>query len=324
MQNRDKSKKNPSSKLKNFFTNAWSMTKDAANSFGDDKATTFSAALAYYTIFAAAPLLLIAIAVGGIFFGKEASSGEIYGAVRGLLGPEGAKALQSMVEASALSGNSVLATVVGVGTLLLGATTVFGQLQESLNQIWKVQPKPGSSIRTLLRQRILSFSIVLVIAFLLLVSLVASAVLSGLQKFATDMLPGSEVLWQVVNLGVSFVMTSFLFAAIYKILPDVKLSWRDVWSGGLITAFFFGVGKYLIGLYIGQSAVASTFGAAGAIVIILVWTYYTSAVLLFGAEFTRLRTIRRARDIQPKEGAQWLKIEHSEENPFALPQPSTH
>jgi membrane protein len=311
-------------KVKKFFKEAWSITKDAANSFGDDKATTFSAALAYYTIFAAAPLLLIAIAVGGIFFGKEASSGEIYAAVRGLVGPEGAKAIQSMVEASALSDSNVIATVVGVVTLIIGATTVFGQLQESLNQIWKVQPKPGSSIRTLLRQRLLSFSIVLVIAFLLLVSLVASAVLSGIQKFAAGLLPGSEVVWQVVNMGVSFVMTTFLFAAIYKILPDVKLGWKDVWSGGLITAFFFGIGKYLIGLYIGQSAVASTFGAAGAIVIILVWTYYTSAVLLFGAEFTRLRTIRRARDIQPKEGAEWLRIEHSKQNPFAIPEPVAH
>ena len=266
----------------------WKDLKATADSFSDDHATTHAAALAYYTVFAAAPLLLIAISVGGLFFGNEASSGEIYSSVRGLLGPEGARALQAMVEAAAVKGQSILASAIGIATLLIGATTVFGQLQESLNQIWKVQPKPGATVRTLLRQRLLSFSMIIVIAFLLLVSLIAGAVLSGFEKFATTSLPGGKAVWELLNIGLSFGITALLFGAIYKILPDVELEWRDVRTGGLITAFFFTIGKYLIGLYLGQSAITSSYGAAGAAVLILVWTYYASTVLLFGAEYTRI------------------------------------
>lgn len=286
----------------------WPILKRSAISWNDDYATTSSAALAYYTIFSAAPLILISLAISGLFFGDEASRGQIFDAVHGLLGKDGAAALQGLVEASAVKKSSVIATIIGVVTLLIGSTSVFAQLQESLNLIWKVQPKPGRGIHTLLRQRLLSFSMILVIAFMLLVSLVLSAVLAGMGKFASERLPGGAVLWQLVNLGVSFGFTTLLFAAIYKILPDVDLLWRDVWLGGAITALFFTAGKYLIGLYLGQSAVASAYGAAGSAMIILLWTYYSSAVLLFGAEYTRARTLHFDRKVRLKPGAQWLKV----------------
>ncbi len=272
----------------------------------DDMAITFSASLAYYTVFSAAPLILIAVAVGGIFFGNEASSGEIFGALRGLVGHEGAKAIEAMVEASALEDKGIVATVVGVLVLLLGATTLFGQLQDALNYIWKVRPKPGRAIRTLLRQRILSFSMILVLALLTLVSLLASAVLSGLDKFANEKLPGGEVLWHALNIGISFLFAAVIFAGVYRLLPDVKLRWRNVWTGGLITSFFFTLGKYLIGLYLGASAIGSTYGAAGSLVIILVWAYYSSAILLFGAEYTKAKTLRKEKTIHLKPGAEWM------------------
>ncbi|MBC7386276.1 MAG: YihY/virulence factor BrkB family protein [Cryobacterium sp.] len=265
------------------------ILKASLNNWIDDKSTTASAALAYYTIFSAAPLILIALAISGIFFGDEASRGQIFDAVRGLLGDQGAAAIEGLVEASAVKKSGIIATVIGVATLIVGSTTVFGQLQESLNAIWKVQPRPGRAFHTLFRQRLLSFSMILVIAFLLLVSLILSAGLAAAGKFASSRLPGGAVLWQGINFAVSFGFTTFLFAAIYKILPDVKLSWTHVGVGGGITALFFTIGKLLIGLYLGKSAIASTYGAASSAVIILLWTYYSAAVLLFGAEYTHAR-----------------------------------
>jgi membrane protein len=286
------------------------ILKKAADGWVDDQSSAASAAISYYTIFAIAPLILIAVAVSGLFFGQEASSGEIYKAVHGLMGADGAKAVQSFVEASAIKDAGVIATIVGVVTLLIGATTVFAQLQDSLNSIWKVTGEPGRTAWLILRQRLLSFSLVLVIAFLLLVSLLASAALSAVGEFTVGHLPGGEALWQVLNAAVSFGITTLLFASIYKILPDVKLTWPDVWFGGAVTAFLFTVGKFLIGLYIGKSGVTSTYGAAGSAVLILLWTYYSSAVLLFGAEITRfysLRDARRSGKLELKNGAVWMK-----------------
>jgi membrane protein len=294
------------------------ILKKAASGWNADQATSMSAALSYYTIFAIAPLILIAVAVSGLFFGEEASRGEIYKSIHGLLGADGAKAVQSFVEASSIKNASITATIIGVVTLLIGATTVFAQLQDSLNSIWKVTGKPGRGLWLLLRQRLLSFSLILVIAFLLLVSLLASAILSAVGEFAIVHLPGGEVLWQFLNAGVSFGLTTLLFASIYKILPDVKLSWKDVWFGGAMTAFFFTIGKMLIGLYIGKSGVTSTYGAAGSAVLILVWTYYSSAVLLFGAEVTRFystRSLKKHSRLELKEGAAWKPEVALEEKP---------
>ena len=293
---------------KDRIVDAGALLKDSAVAFSDDHATTLSAALAYYTVFSIAPLLLISLAIGGIFFGGEASRGEVFGAIKGLIGSEGASAVEKMVEASALAGSGVIATIAGVATLLIGATTVFGQLQDSLNTIWKVERAPGRAVWTLVRQRLLSFTLILVIAFLLLVSLITTAVLAAAGKFASTHLPGGEAIWSMLNFGVSFAITTGLFAALYKILPDVRMQWRQVWAGAVVTAFFFTVGKLGIGVYLGQSGVASTYGAAGSAVILLVWTYYSSAILLFGAEITRLFWLRSEAELGVKEGAQWMSV----------------
>lgn len=286
----------------------FTVLKKAADSWIDDRSLTQSAALSYYTVFSIAPLLLIALALAGIFFGPEASRGEVFSTIRGLIGDSGAKAIEAMVEASAVGDRSVIATVVGLVILLIGATTVFSQLQDALNQIWKVESEPGQGgIWLFLRQRVLSFALILAIAFLLLVSLLVSAALSAVGKFASTSLPGGEALWQALNLGFSVGFVTVLFAAIYKILPDVQLAWRDVWSGAFLTALLFTVGKWGIGLYLGQSGIASTYGAAGAAVIILVWAYYSSAILLFGAEITRIRTLERTNGVlRPKKGIRWV------------------
>ncbi len=292
--------------LKASLSDEWDLFKKSFKGWSDDKATTLAGALAYYTIFSIAPLILITVAVAGLFFGEEASRGQIFSSMSGLLGEDGAKGVQSFVEGSAVKSTGIIATIIGVVTLLLGATSAFGQLQDSLNIIWKVRQNPKLGILGLLRQRLLSFSLILVIAFLLLVSLVLGAALAAVGSFATEKLPGGEFLWQMVNMVVSFGFTSLLFAAIYKILPDVKLNWKDVWRGGIITALFFTVGKMLIGLYIGKSGVGSTYGAAGSAIVILVWAYYSAAILLFGAEFTRFYTLRNDRKLDVKPGSEWI------------------
>ncbi|MBC7396723.1 MAG: YihY/virulence factor BrkB family protein [Bdellovibrionales bacterium] len=292
--------------MKVKITDEWKILNSAFKGWSDDNATTLAGALAYYTIFSIAPLILITVAVAGLFFGKEASQGEIYRSMSGLLGSEGAKGVQSFVEGSAVKSTGIIATIIGIVTLLLGATSAFAQLQDSLNIIWKVKQSPKAGIWGMVRQRLLSFSLILVLAFLLLVSLILGAALAAIGHFTSELLPGGEAVWQVVNLLVSFGVTSLLFGAIYKILPDVKLTWRDVWRGGLITAFFFTIGKSLIGLYIGKSGVGSTYGAAGSAIVILVWAYYSAAILLFGAEFTKFNTLKNGRKLDVKAGSEWI------------------
>jgi membrane protein len=283
----------------------YETTLKAFDAWTDDYATTHAAALSYYTVFSVAPLLLIALSLGGFFFGADALEGHVVNALSGLLGPNGAKAVQEMLKASSLEKGGIVAGIVGGAVLLIGATTVFAQLQESLNVIWKVRPTPGKGFATLLRQRILSFAMIVVIAFLLLVSLVLTAVLAAVGEFANGRLPGGAAVWQILNFGASFALVALLFGAIFKILPDVKLGWRDVRFGAVITALLFTLGKLAIGLYLGKSAIATTYGAAGAAVIILVWAYYSSAILLFGAEYTRQHSLAIGRKIEFKEGAEW-------------------
>ena len=282
----------------------WKTSVSAVNGWMDDQAMSLAAALSYYALFSIAPLLLISLAVAGTLFGEEASRNQIFQTFDSLIGPEGARGIQSMVESAALhEGASILATITGVVMLLVGATTVFGQLQDSLNRIWKVEPRPGSGFKHLIRQRVLSFSIVLVIAFLLLVSLILSAVISGMGKYFSENLPGGEALWKLAETGFSFGVTVLLFGALYKILPDVKLRWRDVGSGALITAIFFTVGKLLIGLYLGKSSVTSAYGVGGSLVVFLIWAYYSSAIVLYGAEFTAARQRAHGTKLVAKPGA---------------------
>lgn len=283
------------------------LFKSAFSNWSADSAMASSAALAYYSVFSVAPLILIALAVSGLVFGVEAASNQIFRTFEDFLGAEGARGLQAMVEsASKDDTRGVLATVIGVLTLVIGATSVFAQMQDSLNFIWKVRPVPGMGAWNLIRQRLLSFSLVLVIAFLLMVSLLLTAALSAIGESYLVQLPGGPVFWQAINLAASFGITVFLFGAIYKILPDVELRWRDVWSGALITSLLFTMGKWVIGLYLGKSGVSSSFGAAGAAAVFMLWVYYSSAVFFFGAELTRSVVLKKMRAVHPKSGSDWI------------------
>jgi membrane protein len=260
--------------------------KGAFVSWSEDKAPRLGAALAYYAAFSIAPLLVIAIAVAGLVFGEEAAQGQIVSQVRGLIGDEGAAALQSMIEKAGRRPDAgIAATLIGIGTLLFGASGVFGELQDSLNTIWGVKPRPGRGLFGLLKDRFLSFAMVFGIAFLLLVSLVISAALAALGKVGGAFIAEGPL--HVLNFVISFAVITGMFAAVFKFLPDIQIEWQDVWLGAALTSLLFSVGKLAIGLYLGKTSVASAFGAAGSLVIVLVWVYYSAQILFLGAEFTK-------------------------------------
>ena len=266
----------------------WPLVKETVSSWIDDDAPSMGAALAYYTVFSVAPLLLIVIAVAGLVFGQEAARGEIMGQLSGLLGTDSARAVEGLLESVNKPDAGVLATLVGIVVLLIGATTVVAELQSALDRIWRAPERPaGSGLWALLRSRLLSLGMVLGLGFLLMVSLVVSAGLSALGKWWAPWLsPGAVELAQTINVGASLVLLSAIFAMIYKWMPRVKVAWSDVWVGAVITALLFTLGKSLIGLYIGRSGVASAFGAAASLVVLLVWVYWSAQIFLLGAEFT--------------------------------------
>lgn len=270
----------------------------------NDNVPRMGAALAYYTLFSVAPILIVAIAIAGLAFGPEAVRGEIVSQIDGLVGREGAQAVQAMLEGAARPSSSIPATIIGIITFFLGATGAFLELQADLDAIWRVKPKQsGSFLKALVRQRLISFGLVLGFAFLLLTSLVVSAALAGLHTYMGNAFPGVAVLWEALDVVVSLAVITTLFAMIYKVLPDVKLGWADVWVGGLVTAGLFTIGKSLIGLYIGTSAFGSTYGAAGSVIVVLVWVYYSAQIILLGAEFTREYVKRFGRKPPPEEFA---------------------
>jgi membrane protein len=284
------------------------LLRDTIQEWQTDKVSLWAAALAYYTMFSLAPLLLIAIAVAGSIFGEEAARGELVAQIQGLIGKEGAEAIQSMIQSTQRSqSGGAIATIVGIATLLFGASGVFGQLQDALNTIWNVKPKPGLGWKSFIKSRFLSFAMVLVIGFLLLVSLVLSAILAGISTFFTNYVQDFAAVGQLINFVISFSVITLLFASIYKFLPDVRLPWKDLWIGAGVTALLFTIGKYLIGLYLGSSGVTSTYGAAGSIVIILLWVFYSAQILLFGAEFTQVYAKRRGSGLRPSKHAVRVK-----------------
>jgi len=263
------------------------LCKQALMSWKADYAPSMGAALAYYTVFSVAPLLLIVISVAGLVFGQEAARGEIMTQLSGLMGEQGARAVQGMLEAVNKPKEGIIATVIGIALLVIGATTVFGELQDALDRIWRAPARDErSGLLSLLRVRLLSFGMIMGIGFLLMVSLVASAALAALSKWWAPVFGGWATLAQAVNFVFSFAMVTVGFAMIYKIMPRVRVQWRDVWVGAAVTALLFTVGKHLIGLYIGKSSVASGYGAAGSLVVVLVWVYYSAQIFLLGAEFT--------------------------------------
>ena len=266
------------------------LVKTTFNAWLDDYAPSMGAALAYYTMFSIAPLLLIVIAVAGLVFGADAVRGEIVGQLVGMMGRPGALAIEGLLQSVSKPADSLLATGVGIVLLLVGATTVFGELQDALDRIWRVPIVPGvrkgNGLWYLLRTRLLSFGMIFGIGFLLMISLVFSAALSALGRWWSPLLSGWSTLAHVIDLLLSFGMTSTVFAMIYKLMPRVRVSWRDVITGSVVTAFLFTIGKHLISLYIGTSGITSGFGAAGSLVVVLVWVYYSAQIFLLGAEFT--------------------------------------
>jgi membrane protein len=259
--------------------------KEAALSWVEDYAPSMGAALSYYTLFSIAPLFIIVIAVAGAVFGDEAARGALFGELRGLTGDEGARAVEAMVQAADKPRQGLAAGAIGLVALLVGATTVFGELQNALDRIWRAPARRQTSAWwNLVRTRLLSFGMILGIAFLLMISLVLSAALAALGRLWA--FPGWETLSHALDVLVSFGITTALFAMIYKFIPRVHVDWRDVWIGAAFTAVLFAIGKFLIGLYIGKSAVASTFGAAGSLAVLMIWVYYSAQIFLLGAEFT--------------------------------------
>lgn len=257
------------------------------NAWIDHRAGSKGAALAFYTLFSMAPILILAIAGAGYFFGAEAAQGEIIAQLEGLVGPNGAQAIQALLAGARDPASGLAATLVAGVLLLVGTTTVFVELKASLDEMWGIEPVKGLAIIVFLRTRLYSFGLVLVLAFLLLVSLVISAALAVLERYADGIWSNSYELFEFLSSAISFAVIASLFALIYKALPQAPLSWPDVWIGAVFTAGMFTLGKYLIGLYLGKSGVASSFGAAGSLIALLLWVYYSAQIFFLGAEFTR-------------------------------------
>jgi membrane protein len=297
--------------FKKIFVEGWCIIKEVWFDFLDNNSFQKGAALAYYTIFALPPILIIMINTAGAVFGREAVQGEIYTQLRGLLGSKSAVGIQEMVESIHHSADFNLATVIGVLTLLVGATGVFVSLQESLNQIWGVKPKPKNEYLKILVDRLLSFAIILGVVFLLLVSLIVNAILVVITSYLAKKIdPSLLQLTQATNFLVSTAVVTFLFALIYKFLPDAKIKWKDVWVGSLVTALLFALGKTLIGLYLGNSDFSSIYGAAGSVIVVLVWVFYTSQIIFLGAQFTLVYARRYGANIYPSTYA--VRVESKE------------
>jgi membrane protein len=277
---------------------------EAGKNWAADKAFQHSAALAFYMLFSIAPLLIIAITVTGLVFGEDAAQGQLVGTLEEWMGPEGAAALEMTIAETHPSQSGWLATIIGFGLLALGATTVFGQLQMSLNEIWKVTPNPRKSgILLLLKTRFLSLTLVLTIGFLLLVSLMLTAILSAVVRFASDLIPLPGMMLKITDIVVSLFIISVLFAAIFKVLPDVILPWREALTGAFITAILFIFGKYVISLYITHTGATSAYGAAGSLVAVLIWMNYSALILFFGVQVTKVYAMDRGVPIEPKATA---------------------
>jgi membrane protein len=265
----------------------WDLIKRAASAWSDDYAPSMGAALSYYSVFSMAPLLLIVISIAGLIFGQDAARGEVFGQLRGLMGDDPAKAVEALLATMSSPARGATTTIIGVVVLLVGATSVFTELQDALDRIWRAPARLRVvGVWALLRSRLLSFGMILGIAFLLIVSLVLSASISALGRWWSGAFGNWELLLQIVNALVGFGLTTVVFAMIYKLMPRVDVRWHDVWLGAATTSLLFTVGKSLIGVYIGKSGIASGFGAAGSIAIVFVWVYYSAQIFLLGAEFT--------------------------------------
>jgi membrane protein len=285
----------------------WSPLQETASRWSEHKDARLGASLAYYSIFSLGPLIVIAIAIAGLVFGAEAVQNQVFGSLRGLLGDSGTQAIDAMLKGANRPREGILATVIGVGTLVFAAVGVVVQLKDALNTVWEVETPSGSGIWRFARTYILSLAGVLSLGFLLLISLLLTAALSAAGKYVAPYLPEASL--QIAGLLVSFAVISLLFAMMFKWLPDTPIAWRDVWLGAILTAALFEVGKFLIGLYIGKQGLESTYGAAASIVVVLIWVYYSAQLVLMGAEFTNVYARRygsqknaASTDRRPAEG----------------------
>jgi membrane protein len=294
------------------------LFKQTISEFTADKVPRLGAALAYYTIFSLAPLLLIVIAISGLVFGHDAAQNKIFEQLHSVLGANTAAGVQDMVKNAAKPKSGTIATILGIVTLLLGASGVFGQLKDALNTIWDVKPKEGGGIMGMVKDRFLSFAMVLGLGFLLLVSLVIDTAIAAIGKYAGNHLPGGAALWHIVELAFSFVVITVLMAGIFRLLPDMKIEWRDVWLGAALTSLLFVLGKFALGIYFAKSAVGSSFGAAGSLVLVLLWVYYSAQILLFGAEFTQVYA-RSHGSLKAEADAKRTVKEKEEQTPAAKP-----
>lgn len=295
--------------MKHYFKNTIWLFKNAYKEYSEDDTWVLGAALSYYTIFSLAPILIIIIAVAGMIYGKEAVTGQIYDQIKEIVGSTAALQVQAMVKSAYAPGKSTIATIIAIGLLIFGSTTVFYQLQSALNKIWEVKPNPKKGLLLYIRSRVLSFGMIIAIGFLLLVSLVVNALMLGLSKYLMSFLPDYSVyLFQILNLVLSLIVITLLFAMIYKFLPDAVIRWRDVWAGSLFTAILFTLGRYGIAYYLGKSDIGSAYGAAGSIVVLLVWVSYSSQILFFGAEFTQVYARRYGTPILPAAYAKRVKM----------------
>ncbi len=275
------------------------IIKDTFQGWSEDKVSRIAAALAYYTIVSMAPLQAIVIGIAGLVFGQGAVRNQILLQVQGMVGPQGANAFRTIMENARVSGEGLAATILGLATLIFGATGAFVELKDALNTIWNIEPKPGRGIIATVKDRIFSFTLILVTAFLLVVSLVISAALTAFGTFLGGIIPYVGLM-QAVNFILSFVAITLIFAAIYRFVPDAKIAWSDVWIGAVATSLLFTIGKYLIALYLGSATSASAYGVAGSLVVILIWFYYSAQIFLLGAEFTQVYATQAGSMITPK------------------------
>ena len=281
----------------------WLLLRDSAIAWDDDNIGTQGAALAFFTVFSLSPLLIMVIVFSSLGFGHEAASGHLVSQIRGLIGIEGAAFVQSLITNAYRSDSNILATVFSVVMILLGASAVFVQLRDSLNTIWRVQQRPIGTVRAFLRSRLLSFAMIVGIGFVLLVSLVLSAALAVTSSYLSNLFAIFSGMVNLLDFVVSFVGITVVFAAMFKFVPAATVKWRDVWVGAAVTSLLFSIGKLLIGLYLGNGAIGSTFGAARSLVVIMLWAYYSAQIVLFGAEFTRLYAMRFGAEILPSANA---------------------
>lgn len=302
-------------RLKDIYT----ILKNTFDGFMADKGLKLSASLAYYTIFSMAPLLLLIISLAGAFFGKEAIEGGVFTELNGLIGNEAAAQIQQIIRNMELSGNTTLSLIIGAVTLIIGATTVFGEIQDSINMIWKVRAKPKKGWLKLIKDRLLSGSIIIGLGFLLIVALVVNGLLTAFDTMLKSWLPDiSVIIFTVLSIVLNFVILAVLFGVIYKVLPDAKIKWKDVRAGALFTSFLFLLGRYLIGLYITTTGAGSPYGAAGSLIVILLWVYYSAAILYFSVEFTKAYTIFKGEKIEPADYAVYVEEKETEKEAAAV------